>query len=254
MRANNTEDKQIVKELLESGCHYGRAKRFNHPLMKRFLLKNNKRNVEIFDLNKTIEGLNEAVNYLTSALREGKIILFVGAKPAAEKPIQKIAETFNLPWITYKWIGGFLTNFETIKNRLVYFRELLSKESSGEIENYPPQEKNRIMKELDRMQKLYSGVKNLDRLPDIIFIVDLKHKAHQTAVREAVKKSIPIVAICGSDNNPANVRVIIPANDKAPRSINYLIDYLIKRIKEKLEPSAQAETANEPESLSPTND
>ncbi|MGC8981568.1 MAG: 30S ribosomal protein S2 [Minisyncoccia bacterium] len=235
MEEKNQNNKDLIKEFLVNGCHYGRAKRFTHPLMKVFLVKNNKKNVEIFDVNKTIEKLNEAANYLSDAIKDKKIILFVGAKPAAEKPIQKIGEEFNMPYLNYKWVGGFLTNFETIKTRLIYLKELLEKEKTNELENYPPQDKQRILKELDKMKKIYGGAISLENLPDIIFIVDLNFKSHKTAVREAFKKEIPIVGICGSDNNPSGVKVVIPANDKAPRSINFLIDYLINKIKEKLQ-------------------
>jgi small subunit ribosomal protein S2 len=235
MEEKNKNNKDIMKEFLASGCHYGRAKRFTHPSMRIFLVKNNKKNIEVFDINKTIEKLNEAANYLSDAIKEKKTILFVGAKPAAEKPIQKIGEELNMPYMNYKWIGGFLTNFETIKTRLTYFKELLEKEKSGELENYPPQDKQRVLRELDKMKKIYGGAINLEKLPDIIFIVDLNFKSHRTAVREALKKEIPIVAICGSDNNVEKVKIVIPANDKAPRSISFLIDYLINKIKEKLQ-------------------
>ncbi|MEM5782699.1 MAG: 30S ribosomal protein S2, partial [Candidatus Aenigmatarchaeota archaeon] len=161
----NQNNKNIVKEMLVNGCHYGRAKRFTHPLMRNFLIKNNKKNIEIFDINKTIEKLNEAANYLVEAIKENKTILFVGAKPAAEKSIQQIAEELNMPYINYKWVGGFITNFETIKIRLAYFKELLEKEKNGEIENYPPQDKQKILKELEKMKKIYGGVLGLEKLP-----------------------------------------------------------------------------------------
>ncbi len=235
MEAIETKEKKLEEELKSAGCHYGRAKRFTHSSMKQFLLKKNKSNIEFFNLTKTIEGLNQAINFLAELLKGGKIILFVGAKPACEKSIRKIAQEFNMPYVDYKWLGGFLTNFGTIKTRIEYFKELLRKEESGEIENYPPKEKNRIMRELEKMKKIYTGVIHLERLPDALFIVDLNYPSHQTAKAEANKKEIPIVAICGSDNNINGVKVVIPANDKAPSSIDYLINYLIAGIKEKLQ-------------------
>jgi len=229
-------NKKLEEELKIHGCHYGRAKRFTHGSMKKYLLKSEKRgNIEFFNLNKTIEGLNAAANFLTELIKEQKIILFLGAKPAAEKAIEKIAKEFNMPYMSYKWVGGFLTNFETIKIRLEYFKSLLQKEESGEINDYPPADKRRILRELDKMKKVYTGVKDLEKIPDAIFIVDLKYPAHITAKREAIKLNIPIIAICGSDNDISDVTVVIPANDKAPSSINFLIDYLITKIKEKLQ-------------------
>lgn len=235
MEATEIKEKKLEEELKIYGCHYGRAKRFTHSSMKKFLIKKNKSNLEFFNLVKTIEGLNQAVNFLAELLQNQKIILFVGAKPASEKAIRKIAQEFNMPYIDYKWLGGFLTNFGTIKTRIEYFKDLLGKENTGEIENYPPKERNRVLRDLVKMKKIYTGVMNLEKLPDALFIVDLNYPSHQTAKAEAIKKGIPIVAICGSDNDINNVTVVIPANDKAPSSINYLVDYIINKIKEKLE-------------------
>lgn len=236
MEATETKEKKLEEELKSAGCHYGRAKRFTHPLMKKYLLKIEKRgNIEFFNLAKTIEGLNQATNFMANLIKEGKIILFVGAKPSAEKAIEKIATEFNMPYMNYKWVGGFLTNFETIKLRLEYFKSLLQKEETKEIEDYPPADKRRILKELDKMKKIYGGVRNLNNLPDALFIVDLRFPPHETAKREAIKKNIPIIAICGSDNNIQNVDIVIPANDKAFSSINFLVDLLIERIKNKLQ-------------------
>ncbi len=236
MEQTEIKEKKLEEALKSAGCHYGRAKRFTHPLMKKYLLRFERRgNIEFFNLNKTIEGLNAAANFMSELIKNEKTILFLGAKPSAEKAIEKIAKEFNMPYMNYKWVGGFLTNFETIKTRLEYFKSLLEKEESGEIENYPPVEKKRILKELDKMKKIYNGVKDLNKLPDVIFIIDLRYPPHETAKREAIKKNIPIIAICGSDNNIRDVNVVIPANDKAPSSINLLIDLLIEKIKSKLQ-------------------
>lgn len=235
MEATEIKDKKLEEDLKNAGCHYGRAKRFTHPFMKKYLLKLEKRgNIEFFNLNKTIEGLNAAANFMAELIKNEKIILFVGVKPAAEKAIEKISKEFNMPYMNYKWVGGFLTNFETIKTRLEYFKALLQKEETGEIEDYPPVERKRILKELEKMKKIYNFVKDLERLPDALFIIDLNYPPHKTAKTEAIKKNIPIIAICGSDNNAQNVDIVIPANDKAPSSINFLVELLIDKIKSKL--------------------
>jgi len=225
------EKTKLIEEMMKAGCQYGRAKRFTHSSMKPFLIKNKRANIEYFNLEKTIEAIEKVAEFLKKALNENKIILFVGAKPAAEEPIKNIAEAFNMPYLNYKWVGGFLTNFETIKNRIAYFKELLEKEKNGEIENYPPKDKQRIMKELEKMKKIYSGVINLANLPDILFIVDLAYKSHKTALSEALKKNIPVCALAGSDNDVSKIEYFIPANDKAPSSIKFIINYLIEKIK-----------------------
>ena len=231
----NQEIKQVAKEslieeMMKAGVHYGRAKRFTHPLMKPFILKSTK-NIEIFNLKITLQKLNEIADFLKQNLTEGKTVLFVGTTPAVQFKIKEIAETFNQPYIIYKWVSGFLTNFQTIQARLLYFRDLLQKEQSGELKNYPPKEMSRIEKELFKLKNIYSGVLNLEKLPDFIFIVNLAFKSHKTAKREAIKMKIPILAIAGSDNDIFNVFKFVPANDKAPRSIGWLIDYLINKIR-----------------------
>lgn len=224
-------EESLIEEMMKAGVHYGRAKRYTHPLMKPFLLRTNK-NIELFNLKITLEKLNEVAKFLKNTLAEGKTILFVGVTPAAQNKIKEIAETFNQHYLNYKWVGGFLTNFQTIQSRLLYFRDLLKKEESGELKEYLPKERSKIEKELQKLKNIYSGVINLEKLPDFLFIVNLAFPQHQTAKREAVRMKIPIIAISGSDNDIFNVHLSIPANDKAPRSIAWLIDYLINKIKE----------------------
>jgi small subunit ribosomal protein S2 len=222
-------EESLFEEMMKAGVHYGRAKRYTHPSMKNFLLKSNK-NIEFFNLKLTLQKLNEASRLLKQALTENKTILFVGVTPASQNKIKELAETLNQPYVTYKWIGGFLTNFLTIQARLLYFKDLLKKEQSGEIQNLPPAQRSKIEKELQKLKNLYFGVLNLDKLPDIIFIVNLAYKQHKTAKREAIKMKIPIVALAGSDNDVLNISLLIPGNDKAPRSIAWIIDYLKNKL------------------------
>jgi len=231
-KSDKTSYKIIFKDYMENGCHYGRTKRFLHPSMKNFVMYGKNTNITYFNLKKTSENFDNMVNLLKKILEDKKIILFVGCKPAAENAIKKIAYEFNMPYVIYKWIGGLLTNFETIKKRILYFKELLKKEESGELEEYPIYEMQKIKKELEKMKKMYSGLINLENLPDYVFIVDLNFKNHKTAVRECLKKNIPILSLSGSDNNVSIVYYFIPANDKAPKSIDYIIDSLMRRIKQ----------------------
>lgn len=224
-----TNEEELIEEMMRAGVHYGRIKKYTHPLMKPFLLKTNK-NIELFNLKITLEKLNELGEFLRQILHDGKTVLFLGTTPASQMKIQEIATIFNQPYINYKWVAGFLTNFQTIQARLLYFKDLLKKEESGELKNYLPQERSKIEKELQKLKAIYSGVINLDKLPDFIFVINLAFNQHITAKREAVKLGIPILAIAGSDNDIFNIFKFVPANDKAPRSISWLIDYLIKKI------------------------
>ncbi|MER3570184.1 MAG: 30S ribosomal protein S2 [Patescibacteria group bacterium] len=225
-----TEEELILEEMMKNGVHYGRAKRYTHPSMRPYLIKSLK-NIEIFNLKITYQKLKETVNVLKDFLNNNKKILFVGTTPASLQKIQEIAVQFNQPYINYKWIGGFLTNFSTIQARLLYFKDLLKKEESGELKEYLPKERSRLEKELNKMKMLYSGVVNLENLPDALFIVNLAYPSHLTAKREALKLKIPIIAIAGSDNDLTGVDYFIPANDKAPKSIAFLVDYLIQKLK-----------------------
>ncbi len=223
-------EESLLEEMMKAGVHYGRAKRYTFVLIKPFLLKTNK-NIELFNLKITLQKLNEMANFLKRALAEKKTILFVGVTPASQSKIREIAEAFNQPYLNYKWVGGFLTNFQTIQARLLYFKDLLQKEASGELKEYPPQERSKIERELQKLKNVYSGVLNLEKLPDFIFIVNLAFPQHQTAKREALRMKIPILSFSGSDNDISNVFLFVPANDKAPRSIAWLIDYLINKVK-----------------------
>jgi len=226
-----TTQDQIFEEMMKAGVHYGRAKKYTHPLMKNFLLRSNK-NIEIFNLKFTLDRLNQMVEYLKKALSDNKKILFVGTTAASQNKIREIAETFNQPYINYKWIGGFLTNFSTILARLIYFRSLLEKETSGELNSFSALEKSRLEKEINKLKNLYWGVRDLESMIDCVFVVNLAYNQHRTLKREALKMRIPILALAGSDNDVSNVTLFVPANDKAPRSISWQIDYLISKIKD----------------------
>jgi small subunit ribosomal protein S2 len=229
IKQTTTMEESLFGEMMKAGVHYGRAKKYTHPSVKNFLLKSNK-NIELFNLKYTLQKLNEASDYLRKALAENKKILFVGTTPAAQNKVRELAESLNQPYLIYKWVGGFLTNFQTIQARLLYFQDLLKKEQSGEIENLVPAQRSKVEKEIQKLKNIYGGVLNLNTLPDIVFIVNLAYKQHKTAKREAVRMKIPVVAFAGSDNDISNVNFVIPGNDKAPRSINWVIDYLKNKL------------------------
>lgn len=229
-KEKNNKSDQLIETMMKMGVHYGRAKRWTHSSIRPFLLKSNK-NIELFNLKLTISKLNEAINFLKEKLNENKTILLVGTTPAAQAKVKELAEELHQPYVVYKWVAGLLTNFQTFQSRLIYFRELLKKESEGELQKYSPKERGKLEKELQKLKNFYSGLVDLTNIPDVIFIVNLAYKQHQTATREALKMKIPIVAIAGSDNNIINIDIFIPANDKAPRSISFLIDFIKEKLK-----------------------
>lgn len=228
-KIDSNSDQLLIEEMIKAGVHYGRAKRWTNPSMRPFLLKSSK-NIELFNLKLSLTKLKDVVNFLRKNLEENKIILFVGTTPASQSKIKELASELNQPYVVYKWVAGLLTNFQTLQARLVYFRELIKKEESGELEKYQPKERSKLERELQKLKNFYSGLVNLERLPDVVFIVNLAYKQHQTTVREALKMKIPIVAIAGSDNDVSKINFFIPANDKAPRSISFLLDNIKKEL------------------------
>jgi len=219
----DTEMKNLLEKMLESGVHYGRKKTVTHPKMKPFMLKT-KKDIEVFNLLRTKEGLERMVDFMQKLLQEKKTILFVGTRPGSKEPIKILAQELSQPYVTERWLGGILTNFKTIKERLNYFKELKGKKETGEFAKYPIKDRQEFEKDLIRLEKEMGGIIGLERLPHALFVVDLP--THKTAVREARKLGIPIMAVCGSDNNPEEADICIPANDKASASVALLLDYL----------------------------
>jgi small subunit ribosomal protein S2 len=228
-----TEERTIFEEMQKAGVQYGRAKKYTHPTMRPFLIKT-LYNIEIFNLQLTLQKMHEMANALTDYLKSGKTILFVATTPAASSRVTNFALTFNQPYMNYKWVGGFLTNFSTSLSRLAYFKDLLKKEEAKELEEYPPKERSKLERELNKLKNIYSGVIKLEKLPDALFIVNLAHPSHVTAKREALRLKIPIFALAGSDNDITGVNYFVPCNDKAPRSIAFIMDWLEERVKSKL--------------------
>lgn len=222
---------ELLQRFLEAGVHYGRKKTVTQTLMKPYVLDSNK-NIEIFDVGKTKQVLEAAAERFRHMIQEKKSILFLGVQPAAQEEVQEIAQILQMFYLNHRWVGGFLTNFATIQSRLLYYKDLLAKQESGQLAQYPPHDRQRLLRELGKLDKTYRGVKDMQRLPDAIFIVDLNYKAHRTAHREARRKNIPIIAICGSDNRPVGVTIVIPGNDKAPRSIRFMLEYLLQRLQD----------------------
>ncbi len=227
--AADTTREELIRTMLEHGVQYGRAKRFTHPKVRPFLLRTN-RSIEIFDLEITAEQLVALVETIRAYLAEGKRILFVGTQPAVQRPVEDLAVALNQPFMVYKWIGGFLTNFQTIRGRMRFYRDLKDKQASGELDNYPVRDRQGALRELQKMELIYRGVAQLEGLPDVIFSVNLAHKQHQTMAREAKRRSIAVVGVCGADNDPARFTHLVSANDRAPKSVTFLLGYLQQQL------------------------
>jgi small subunit ribosomal protein S2 len=213
-----------IKALLAAGAHFGHKTERWHPKMAPYI--HSKRDgSHIIDLNKTVDGLEAALSFLTKTAGEGKQVLLVGTKRQAQDIVKKAAEDTGMPFVTERWLGGMLTNWNTIGGRVKHLQELENRMASGELANkYNKLEVQRFQEEIDQMNELYGGIKELNKKPGAVFVVDIIHDAN--AVREANKIGVPVVAIVDTNADPSQVTFPIPANDDAIKSIQLILDYV----------------------------
>jgi len=222
-------DLAILRKMMTVGLMYGHKKSKTNPKFKQYIYTN-RNGIEIIDLTQTLSALDVAVEFVKSQIKEGKLILLVATQPASREAVENLAKKFNFSYINEKWIGGLLTNFKVISQRIEYFKKVQADFEKGEFEKYTKKERVVINRNISRMKKMFTGLENLTRLPDAVFIIDPSLKGHTTAVREARRAGIPMVAILDSDDDPDLVNFPIPANDHTKMSI----DWLINKISEKL--------------------
>ena len=208
-----------MKELLEAGVHFGHQTQRWNPKMDKYIY-GNKSGIHILDLRITFEVLEEVQNFIQKLVANSGKVLFVGTKPQAQKVIEEQAKRAQMPYVNQRWLGGMLTNFKTIIKRVIYLKELNSLESSGEINSYPKPERLRIRREIEKLTKSIGGIVELNKIPDAIFIVDLLNET--TALSEAKKLNIPVIAIADSNVDPDDVDYVIPGNDDAIKSIELI--------------------------------
>jgi small subunit ribosomal protein S2 len=209
-----------LKEMVEKAVHFGHKPSKWNPKMKNFI-HGKYSGVHVFDLNKTQAGLDAATEFLKQLKKEGKVILFVSTKEQSVQIVTDIAKKCDMPYITHRWVGGLLTNFSTIKNRIKYLKDLKEQEKNGELDKYTKKEALGLKKTITKLEATLGGVQDMDKKPDALFIVDVVRD--QTAVKEAAKLNIPIVAIVDSNADPSSITYPIPGNDDAVHSIEYLV-------------------------------
>ncbi len=195
--------------------HFGHQTRRWNPKMRRFIL-GERNGIYIIDLKKTLEGLEEAYGYVRDLVANGGILLFVGTKKQTQGPIATYAAACGMPYVNERWLGGMLTNFTTISSRVGKMREYEAMERAGDFEGMPKKEGLRFRRELEKLRRNLGGIRELDRLPDAVFVIDTK-KEH-IAVTEANKLVMPIVAVVDTNCDPDVITYVIPGNDDAIRS------------------------------------
>jgi len=221
-------DKQI-DEMFQVGAHYGYSKSRRHPSTKDYIY-GAKNKTEIIDLEKTIDLLERAKAYVRGLALEGKVLLFVGTKPEAKNWIVDNASKIGMPYVSERWIGGMITNFSEAKKRVARLTGILDKKEKGELDVYTKRERMLLDEEAAKLQKNFGGVVNMQKLPDVLFVVDPKKE--KTAIREAVKKDIPIIALASSDCDISNIDYPIVANDAVSKSVEYFVSEIAGAFKE----------------------
>ena len=218
-----------MKNLLESGVHFGHQVKRWDPRMKRYIFAE-RNGIHIIDLQKTIQSIKDAYDAVRKTVAAGKTVLFVGTKKQAQQAVQKEAERCGMYFVNNRWLGGMLTNFVTIKKSLLRLKKLEKMEVDGTFENLTKKEISGLGKERVKLQKNLGGIKEMKELPGILFIIDTRKE--QIAVAEAQRQGIPIVAVVDTNCNPDGINFPIPGNDDAIRAITLFTQIIANAVVE----------------------
>lgn len=210
----------VVDALFSVGAHFGFVKSRRHPSVKPFIF-GVKNKIEIFDLEKTKDSLAKAMEFISSLGAKNANILFIGGKNEAREAVTNVASSINMPYVAGRFIGGTLTNFPEIRKRVEKLETLVSQKEKGELAKYTKKERLLIDREIDKLREYFFGLSALKQLPQAVFIVDTKKE--WIAVKEAQVMGIPVIALCGSDNNLSDAQYPIPGNDASKASIDFFL-------------------------------
>ncbi|GGM21630.1 30S ribosomal protein S2 [Paraliobacillus quinghaiensis] len=238
-----------MKQLLEAGVHFGHQTRRWNPKMKKYIFTE-RNGIYIIDLQKTVKKVDEAYNFVKEIGENGGTILFVGTKKQAQESVKEEAIRSGMYYINQRWLGGTLTNFETIRKRINRMKSIERMEEDGTFEVLPKKEVVDLLKEKERLDKFLGGIKEMKKIPDALFIIDPRKE--RIAVAEAHKLNIPIVGIVDTNCDPDEIDYVIPANDDAIRAVKLLTGKMADAILETKqgEVMEEVETSEEAEAVS----
>jgi small subunit ribosomal protein S2 len=208
-----------MKQLLEAGVHFGHQTRRWNPKMQQFIFMD-RNGIHIIDLQQTVARLNEAYKFAEQLVADGGTLLFVGTKKQAQEAVSEEAKRCGMYYVNQRWLGGMLTNFKTIQSRISYLKELEARRDRGEFERLPKKEAQRLLDDIARLERILGGIKDMRRLPNAIFIIDTRKE--RTAVMEARRLEIPVIALADTNCDPDEMDYPIPANDDAIRAVRLL--------------------------------
>ncbi|RKY62586.1 MAG: 30S ribosomal protein S2 [Candidatus Latescibacterota bacterium] len=235
-----------MKELLEAGVHFGHQTRRWNPKMRPYIFME-RNGIHIIDLQKTLQMLERAYQAVQEVAQSGETILFVGTKRQAKDAVREAAQACGMPYVTERWLGGTLTNFQTIRKSVAKLEELDRMSQDGTYERLPKKEVMRLEKRRAKLQTLLGGIRDMTRLPGMLYVVDTKRE--QIAVAEANKLEIPVVAIVDTNCDPDVIDYPIPGNDDAIRSISLITNLIAQAVREGREAVEAEEQLTEEEKL-----
>lgn len=219
-----------MKALLEAGAHFGHKTSRWHPKMAPYI-HSKRQEAHIINLEKTVEGLEKALPFTTELAKNGKKILFVGTKKQLKDLVKESAESVEMPYVTVRWVGGTLTNVETVNRQIRKLKDLERKMASGELESrYSKLEVQRFQEEIDVLNERYGGIKEMNEQPAAVLVTDAVED--KNAVREAKTLGIPVIAVCDTNVDPTGIDYVIPMNDDAVKAEKLVLDYFVEAIKE----------------------
>jgi len=208
-----------MRQLLDSGVHFGHQTRRWNPKMKRFI-HGERNGIYIIDLEQTLGRIETAYSFVRDLVADGGTILFVGTKKQAQDPVRSYADRCGMPYVNERWLGGMLTNFQTMSKRVAKMKDYQRMRDAGDFEAMPKKEALLISRELEKLERNLGGIRNMERLPSAIFVLDTKKE--DIAVTEANKLGLPIVAVVDTNCDPDIITYVIPGNDDAIRSANLM--------------------------------
>lgn len=218
-----------MKGLLEAGVHFGHQTRRWNPKMAEYIFTE-RNGIYIIDLQKTVKKVEEAYNFVRDVVLEGGEVLFVGTKKQAQEAIETEAKRSNMHYVNQRWLGGMLTNYNTIRRRVDRLHELAKMEEDGVFDLLPKKEVIKLRHEAERLEKFLGGIKNMNKIPDVLFVVDPRKE--RIAVKEAKILGIPVVAIVDTNCDPDEIDYVIPGNDDAIRAVKLLTETMANAVLE----------------------
>jgi small subunit ribosomal protein S2 len=227
-KARSIVSEALAKEMLKAGVHFGHKKSNWNPKMKDYIY-GTRNDIYIIDLEKTMEKLGQALDFIKKIIKDNGKILFIGTRPQCQDLVEEMAKNCKMPYVVWRWIGGLLTNFNTIRKRVEHLIDLEKKKSSGELKKYTKRERQKIDEEIEKLKKKFEGIKGVESPPEAILALSVKQQ--MTAIREARRKNIPIIALVDTDSDPSLVDYPIPSNDDAISALKFMLEKIGKVIK-----------------------